>query len=129
MAGRWCVLAALLLPSMAAAADAPPLPPDTTPPERRTSAPPQAAAPPATIEAPGGAPAAEAGVDIRAYTRKDGARITEYARHGRVYMIKVEPPGGLPPYYLYDDEGDGRFRRLPGGYRHPAPPQWILREF
>ncbi|MDQ6964741.1 MAG: DUF2782 domain-containing protein [Mariprofundales bacterium] len=70
------------------------------------------------------------GADIRAYTRQDGTRISEYSRHGRVYMIKVKPPGDLPAYYLYDEHGDGQFsRRLPGGYRQIAPPQWVVKEF
>ncbi len=69
-------------------------------------------------------------VDIRSYQRKDGATITEYGIRGRVYKIKVQPPGGLPAYYLYDSDGDGRFeQRLPGGNRRIAPPTWVLQEF
>ncbi|MDQ6950104.1 MAG: DUF2782 domain-containing protein [Mariprofundales bacterium] len=68
-------------------------------------------------------------VDIRAYTRKDGTKISEYSRHGHVYMIKVQPPGNLPAYYLYDRAGNGAFTRLPGGYKAISPPQWILKEF
>ncbi|MDX8414376.1 MAG: DUF2782 domain-containing protein [Mariprofundales bacterium] len=70
------------------------------------------------------------GSDIRAYTRQDGTKISEYSRQGRVYMIKVKPPGDLPAYYLYDERGNGQFsRRLPGGYQPVAPPQWVVKEF
>jgi len=70
------------------------------------------------------------GAEVRSFTRKDGADVTEYSVKGRVYMIKVQPPGNLPAYYLYDNDGDGVFdRRLPGGYKHPSPPMWIIKKF
>jgi len=69
-------------------------------------------------------------VQIRAYTRDDGARIEEYAIHGHVYMVKVQPKGGMPAYYLYDQDGDGKFdQRLPGGYKRPSPPMWVIKRF
>ncbi len=70
-------------------------------------------------------------VQVRSYIRKsDRAEITEYSRNGRVYMIKVDPAGDAPPYYLYDEDGDGQFqRRLPGGYRHLNPPGWEVKKF
>ncbi len=73
-------------------------------------------------------PEAGDGVEIRTY-EKNGATYTEYAMHGRVYMIKVKPAFG-PAYYLVDANGDGAFeRRLPGGAKHPAPPEWIIKRF
>lgn len=69
-------------------------------------------------------------IDVRSYQRKDGAEITEYAVRGRVYKIKVQPPGGLPAYYLYDRDGNGTFeRRLPGGGKPLSPPSWVVKEF
>lgn len=69
-------------------------------------------------------------VKVRAYTRKDGTQVTEYSVRGQVYMVKVQPPGDLPPYYLYDDNGDGQFtRRLPGGYKPLSPPMWVIKRF
>jgi len=69
-------------------------------------------------------------VDIRSYQRKDGVTITEYAVRGRVFKIKVQPGGGLPAYYLYDNDGDGRFeQRRPGGMKRLSPPTWVLKEF
>lgn len=75
-------------------------------------------------------PGAMEGVHIRSYQKPDGTGITEYSMHGKVYMIKVQPPGGLPPYYLYDTNGDGRFnRRLPGDYKMISPPTWVIHRF
>ncbi len=69
-------------------------------------------------------------VEIYSYKRDDGATVEEYSVQGRVYMIKVQPKGGLPPYYLYDDNGDGVFeKRLPGGYKRPSPPMWVIKRF
>lgn len=69
-------------------------------------------------------------VDVRSYQRKDGATITEYAVRGRVFKIKIQPADGLPAYYLYDRDGDGRFeQRLPGGGKRISPPSWVLKEF
>jgi len=70
-------------------------------------------------------------VDVRTYLREnDKAQITEYSSHGRVFSIKVQPPGGLPAYYLEDDNGDGTLnKRLPGGYKHISPPMWVIKRF
>ena len=76
------------------------------------------------------APDSDVAVDVRSYQRQDGATITEYAVHGRVYKIKVQPAGGLPAYYLYDPNGDGNFeQRYPGGGKRLAVPNWVLQEF
>jgi len=75
-------------------------------------------------------PDKNAAVDVRSYQRKDGADITEYAIRGRVFKIKVQPAGGFPAYYLYDQDGDGVFeQRLPGGGKRISPPTWVLQEF
>lgn len=67
-------------------------------------------------------------VDVRSYTRKDGAVVTEYANGGRVFKIKVQPSSG-PAYYLYR-QADGTFQRAPrSGLHHVSPPTWILKEF
>jgi Protein of unknown function (DUF2782) len=71
-----------------------------------------------------------ADVEIHSSVRDDGTKIDEYSRHGHVYMIKVSPPHGVPPYYLYDRNGDGKFERLlPGGYKHINPPEWVIKRF
>jgi len=76
-------------------------------------------------------PKASDGVDVRTYLREnDKAQITEYSSHGRVFSIKVQPPGGLPAYYLEDDNGDGTFnKRIAGGYKRISPPMWVIKRF
>jgi len=66
-------------------------------------------------------------VEIRAYKHQDGATITEHRIHGQVYMIKVQPVGDFPPYYLYDNEGNGNFERRIAGNKVPVPPMWIIK--
>lgn len=70
-------------------------------------------------------------VQVRSYIRSsDQAKISEYTVHGRVYMVKVQPAGDMPAYYLYDEEGDGNFsRRLPANYQRLNPPVWVLKKF
>ncbi|MDQ6990110.1 MAG: DUF2782 domain-containing protein [Mariprofundaceae bacterium] len=76
-------------------------------------------------------PSATSGnAEIRSYTREDKAKITEYSKHGHVYLIKVQPANGLPAYYLEDSTGDDTFNQsLPGGYQRINPPMWIIKEF
>jgi len=70
------------------------------------------------------------GVTVRSYKRKDGSTVQEYSVSGRVYMVRVQPGGGAPAYYLYDSDGDGKFeRRLPGGYKPLSPPMWVIHRF
>jgi len=75
------------------------------------------------------APDSDTAVDVRSYKRKDGTTITEYGPRGKVYQIKVQPPGGLPAYYLYRNPAGDFERRLPGGAKRIVPPSWILKEF
>ncbi|MFC1542539.1 DUF2782 domain-containing protein [Pseudomonadota bacterium] len=72
----------------------------------------------------------EGGAEVRSFMRKDGAEVTEYSLKGKVYMVRVQPTGNFPAYYLYDSDGDGLFeKRLPGGYKRPSPPMWIIKKF
>lgn len=72
----------------------------------------------------------EEGAEVRSFTRRDGAEVTEYSVKGRVYMVRVKPAGNLPAYYLYDRDGDGVLeQRLPGGYKRPSPPMWVIKRF
>lgn len=54
--------------------------------------------------------------------------VEEYRARGKLYMIKITPKTGVP-YYLIDDQGDGKFARqesLDSGIR---PPRWIIHRF
>ncbi len=75
------------------------------------------------------APGADSNVDVRSYKRKDGATVTEYAVHGEVYEIKVQPAGGMPAYYLYRNRSGHFERRRPGGKPMITPPSWVLKKF
>lgn len=61
---------------------------------------------------------------------KPGQRIEEYRINGRVYMIKVIPGGGLPPYYLVDKTGDGKFVQVPNNdAERMSVPTWVIFRF
>lgn len=59
---------------------------------------------------------------------QEGDRVEEVREGGRVTMIRVTPPNGVP-YYLIDSTGSGTWMRrdsLDSGLR---PPQWVIRTF
>jgi Protein of unknown function (DUF2782) len=61
-------------------------------------------------------------------TKQTGQTIEEYRVGGKLYMIKITPKVGKP-YYLVDDQGDGKFSRqesLDSGLR---PPRWVIHRF
>ena len=70
-------------------------------------------------------------VEVRTYKNggQDGGQVTEYRSGGKVWMIKVQPAGDFPPYYLYDDAGDGTFKKRIAGNEQPSPPMWIIKRF
>ena len=51
--------------------------------------------------------------------------VEEYRIAGRLYMIKVTPPHGVP-YYLIDQRGDGTFSRQEGFDSGLRVPQWVI---
>jgi hypothetical protein len=60
--------------------------------------------------------------------KKTEQTVEEYRVGGRLYMIKITPKIGAP-YYLVDNQGDGKFARqesLDSGFR---PPRWIIHNF
>lgn len=87
------------------------------------------APPPGSTPVPDGAPApgeiGEPSITIRS---SGEARIEEYRLRGKLYMIRVTPPGGAP-YYLIDQMGRGEFTRDEGPVAPTAVPQWVLKTF
>ena len=54
--------------------------------------------------------------------------VEEYRINGRLYMVKVTPPHGVP-YFLIDNKGDGTMARqesLDSGLRVPM---WVIHSF
>ena len=61
-------------------------------------------------------------------TPQDGDRVEEVREGGRVTMLKVTPPHGIP-YYLIDTTGNGNWMRrdsLDDGVRVPM---WTIKSF
>ena len=56
--------------------------------------------------------------------RKD-ATVEEYRVSGRLYMVKVTPVVG-PPYYLVDNNGDGRLSSRIDTLAPPTVPRWVI---
>ena len=54
--------------------------------------------------------------------------VEEYRVAGKLYMIKVTPPGGKP-YYLIDERGDGKFARKEAHDSGIRPPMWVIHQF
>ena len=53
--------------------------------------------------------------------------IEEFRSAGRPYMIRVTPRGGLPPYYMVDNDGDGSLEtRVNSPSNPPSTPRWVL---
>ena len=67
-------------------------------------------------------PAAEPQVTIR---KRGEDTIEEYRISGKLYMMKVTPPGGRP-YYLIDERGDGKFARQESRDSGTRPPMWVI---
>ena len=70
-------------------------------------------------------PALEPQVTI---TQRGEDKVEEYRMNGKLYMLKVTPPHGVP-YYLIDEKGDGRMSRqesLDSGLRVPM---WVIHTF
>jgi len=67
-------------------------------------------------------PAAEPQVTIR---KRGEDTIEEYRISGKLYMMKVTPPGGRP-YYMIDERGDGKFSRQEAHDSGIRPPMWVI---
>jgi hypothetical protein len=54
--------------------------------------------------------------------------VEEFRIGGRLYMIKVTPPHGVP-YFLIDDVGRGQFVRRDNYDTGTRPPMWLIHRF
>ncbi len=62
-------------------------------------------------------------------TKRGEDKVEEYRVSGKLYMLKVTPPGGTP-YYLLDHNGDGSFVRQPGSLDSGLRvPMWVIGTF
>ena len=63
-------------------------------------------------------------------TEKEGERIEEYSREGRVYMVKITPIKG-PAYWYLDENGDGELALQPTdkGHGPVRPAYWKIKEW
>lgn len=51
--------------------------------------------------------------------------VEEFRISGKLYMVKVTPPGGRP-YFLIDQRGDGKFTRQESHDTGIRPPMWVI---
>lgn len=60
--------------------------------------------------------------------KKENETQEEYRKNGKLYMIKVTPSVGAP-YYLIDQNGDGKFVRTETLNPALTPPMWVIGTF
>ena len=58
-------------------------------------------------------------------TKRGTDKVEEYRVNGKLYMMKVTPPGGIP-YYLVDDNGDGTWSRQQPTDSGVRVPRWVV---
>ena len=61
-------------------------------------------------------------------TRRGEDRVEEFRIKGKLYMIKVTSPHGVP-YYLIDEKGDGRMSRQESLDTGLRVPMWVIGTF
>lgn len=55
-------------------------------------------------------------------------KVEEFRMNGKLYMLKVTPPHGVP-YYLVDDRGDGSWIRQDSRDSGLRVPMWVIGTF
>jgi len=58
----------------------------------------------------------------------NGDVIEEYREGGRVFMVRITPVRGVP-YYLYDDDRNGRMDRTDADKASVSPVYWTIYEW
>lgn len=62
-------------------------------------------------------------------TRRGEDKVEEYRLSGKLYMLRVTPPHGVP-YFLVDNTGDGTWVRQPGSLHSGVRvPMWVIGTF
>lgn len=61
-------------------------------------------------------------------TRRGEDKVEEFRMNGKLYMLKVTPPHGVP-YYLVDNTGEGRWVRQNSGSAGLSVPMWVIGTF
>ncbi len=61
-------------------------------------------------------------------TKQGENKVEEYRINGKLYMMKVTPPNGVP-YYLLDQQGNGRWTRQEGPTPPNSVPMWVIHSF
>ncbi|MCB1927927.1 MAG: DUF2782 domain-containing protein [Rhodocyclaceae bacterium] len=90
----------------------------------------QESGPPAAAEVPPPPPIIEGDeVEPEVTIIKRGEdKVEEYRVNGRLYMIKVTPPHGVP-YYLVDRKGEGQLERMDTLEPGTSVPMWVLKRW
>jgi len=92
-----------------------------------------AEAPPSKLEAIPAPPPIPAGVTEEDFEpevtiiKRGEDTVEEYRHNGKLYMVKVTPPHGVP-YYLVDRKGDGVFERETAE-RKLSVPMWVIKRW
>ena len=55
-------------------------------------------------------------------------KIEEYRLNGKLYMLKITPPHGVP-YYLIDNQGNGSWIRHDAMSTDLSVPMWVIGTF
>lgn len=61
-------------------------------------------------------------------TKRGDDKVEEFRLNGKLYMLKVTPPGGTA-YYMIDQNGDGSFARQEAPGASLRVPMWVIRTF
>ena len=61
-------------------------------------------------------------------TKRGEDKVEEFRIHGKLYMMKITPPHGVP-YFLIDDKGTGQFVRQGEVSPGILVPMWLLKSF
>jgi hypothetical protein len=55
----------------------------------------------------------------------NGDRVEEYRQGGKIFMVRITPVRGKP-YYLYDDDRNGRLDRTDADRASVSPVYWTI---